>query len=141
VIIRITRAMLVALGACAGGIELFDQIAPTGTFEARDEAAFVAAAELVKAKDASWLDWLGFGDGSGYGQHGDYLFGWKGDALQRGMDALLDGSGCVNEVCSALKMQTPKEAAKCSKRSQVPGESVGRDGEWLKELPGGVAVT
>jgi len=45
------------------------------------------------------------------------------------MDALLDESGCLNEVCNALKMQTPREAAKCNKQSQVPGESVGRGGE------------
>ena len=64
---------------------------------------------------------------TGFGQHGDYLFGWKGDALQRGMDAVL-GSGCINDVCSALKSQSAKEAVACTKQTGV-GESVGRGGE------------
>jgi hypothetical protein len=72
---------------------------------------------------------------TGYGQHGDYLFGWKGDALQRGLDALL-GDGCINEVCNALKSQTAKEAVACKKQSQVANEVVGRSGEckYLRNL-------
>ncbi|KAK3362572.1 hypothetical protein B0T25DRAFT_619642 [Lasiosphaeria hispida] len=69
-----------------------------------------------------------FGDATGYGQHGDYIFGWKGDALQRGMDATL-GSDCVNDICSALKSQSSKDAVNCIKKTQVPNEIVGRGGE------------
>jgi hypothetical protein len=64
----------------------------------------------------------------GHGQHGDYLFGWKGDALQRGMDAVL-GSNCVNDLCPALKTQSSAEAAACTKKTQVEGEDVGRGGD------------
>jgi hypothetical protein len=44
------------------------------------------------------------------------------------MDALL-GDDCVNDRCHALKFQTAEEAAKCTKKTQVPGEVVGRGGE------------
>ena len=48
--------------------------------------------------------------------------------LQRGLDALL-GKDCINEVCSALKSQPAKDAAACTKITEVPGENVGRSGE------------
>ncbi|KAI0432297.1 hypothetical protein F5Y09DRAFT_329747 [Xylaria sp. FL1042] len=79
-----------------------------------------------------------FGDGLGHGQHGDYLFGWKGDALQRGMDAL-SGRDCANEKCSALKSQSYEDAMACTKKSVVD-EDVGLDG-WIPTLPGGMPVT
>lgn len=72
---------------------------------------------------------------TGYGQHGDYLFGWKGDALQKAMDALPSGK-CANANCSVLKVQSAKEAMACKKAQQVH-EDVGASGGWIKELPGG----
>jgi len=69
-----------------------------------------------------------FGDKSGHGQHGDYLFGWKGDALQRGMDAL-QGKNCLNDRCDALKFQSVQDATACTKKTQVEGEVVGREGQ------------
>lgn len=53
----------------------------------------------------------------GYGAHGDYLFGWEGDSLQRAMDAL--GTNCFSETCPVLKLQTPAEAIACTKPQQA----------------------
>jgi len=53
----------------------------------------------------------------GYGQHGDYVFGWKDDSLQRAMN-----KRCTGAVCSALKTQTAEEAMKCTKPRVVKEE-------------------
>ena len=76
---------------------------------------------------------------TGYGQHGDYLFGWKGDALQKAMDALPSGK-CANANCQVLKIQSAQDSMKCKKPQQAV-EDVGVSGDWLTELPGGMAVT
>jgi len=73
--------------------------------------------------------------GNGYGTHADYMFGWKGDALQRAMN-----DSCMFHACGSpgaqgvLKTQTVEEMNKCEVKSTVV-EDVGMDG-WLKELPG-----
>ncbi|KAK8036280.1 hypothetical protein PG993_008894 [Apiospora rasikravindrae] len=78
-----------------------------------------------------------FGDPTGYGAHGDYLFGWKDDALQRAMDGL--GKTCGSEYCDkVLKIQDGKDAIGCTKAQQAK-EDVGSGG-WLTELPGGTQV-
>jgi len=69
------------------------------------------------------------GDNTGHGIHGDYLFGWKGDALQKAMD-----TKCANDNCKALQRQADAKAIACTK-GQTAKEDVGSD-TWLKELPG-----
>ncbi|KAJ4295398.1 hypothetical protein N0V90_007410 [Kalmusia sp. IMI 367209] len=65
---------------------------------------------------------------SGYGTHADYMFGWKGDALQKAMDK----SECFYDGCGSIKKQAMSEANKCTVKDMV-GEKV--DG-WLTQLPG-----
>ncbi|KAI1303489.1 hypothetical protein F5Y03DRAFT_407236 [Xylaria venustula] len=72
-----------------------------------------------------------FGDKTGYGNHGDYVFGWQGNALQEAMD-----SNC-NIACPELQSQTIQQGNQCTVKDIV-GEQI--DG-WLTELPGGMPVS
>jgi hypothetical protein len=50
-----------------------------------------------------------------YGQHADYVFGWKGNELQKGMDA----TGCFGAKCKDMKNQAIDNAKKCSVSKKV----------------------
>ena len=84
-------------------------------------------------KDGSQPFVWSFSDKQGYGTHADYLFGWKGDSLQRVMD-----SSCMFHRCGSpgtqgvLKTQTVAEMNKCAVKPTVNEETDG----WLTELPG-----
>lgn len=70
---------------------------------------------------------LSTGDGTGYSQHADYVFGWKGTSLQVGMEA-----GCAGADCPGMATQGMQLADTC----EVP-ELVGENYEgWLDTLPG-----
>jgi len=68
-----------------------------------------------------------FGDATGYANHADYVFGWKGDALQKLMD-----TPCVVN-CPTAKTQSNAAMNKCTQKAIV-NENI--DG-WLPSLPGG----
>ncbi|GAB1319985.1 NAD(P)-binding Rossmann-fold containing protein [Madurella fahalii] len=67
-------------------------------------------------------------EGNGYGTHADYLFGWKGDSLQRAMDK----AECFYDGCGSITKQQMSVANRCKVEDFV-GEQV--DG-WLDALPG-----
>ena len=67
---------------------------------------------------------------SGYGQHGDYLFGWKDDSLQRAVDTQPSGK-CANANCGVPKIQPAKDSVACQNAQQVP-ENVGKAGAWVE---------
>ncbi|EMR67157.1 hypothetical protein UCREL1_5843 [Eutypa lata UCREL1] len=78
-----------------------------------------------------------FGDKTGYGIHGDYVFGWKGNALQRALDANCNSDLFNNNInCPTLQVQSLQQANQCTKQSDVDDELDG----WLTELPGGMPV-
>ncbi|KAK1752831.1 hypothetical protein QBC47DRAFT_304290 [Echria macrotheca] len=65
------------------------------------------------AEDGSQPFVWSFGDTTGYGNHGDYIFGWKDDALQNAMD-----TNCYIN-CPQLKSQTIAKGNQCSVNSVV----------------------
>lgn len=53
---------------------------------------------------------LSTGDPTGLGQHGDYVFGWQDDSLQKAMDT----AGCFGARCADLKNQDINTAKACT---------------------------
>ena len=69
-----------------------------------------------------------FEGSSGYGTHGDYMFGWKGNSLQRAMDR----DNCFYDGCGTITKQAMSVANKCTVKDMVR-ENI--DG-WVDKLPG-----
>ncbi len=74
----------------------------------------------VWPKDGSNPLYLSFANNAGngaYGTHADYMFGWKGDSLQRAMD-----SSCMFQACEngkPLKSQSVAQMNKCAAKKLV----------------------
>jgi hypothetical protein len=69
-----------------------------------------------------------FGDATGYANHGDYVFGWKDDSLQK----ILDTQCYVN--CAGAKTQSIADMNKCAGLPETVKEDING---WLEKLPGG----
>jgi hypothetical protein len=72
-----------------------------------------------------------FGDRTGYGSHGDFLFGWMGNSLQNSFDP-----GCTGFAGCGLRSQRIPQANTCTKGQTVVEDVDG----WMDELPGGIVV-
>ena len=62
---------------------------------------------------------------TGYGHHGDYVFGWEGDSLKRAMES----QRCMTSLpanCDALTLQTDAEINKCMLQTVVPEVTEGQ---------------
>jgi len=84
---------------------------------------------MWKSGDPNPFVWS-MADPTGYGQHGDYVFGWEGDSLQRAMETCTTFAGTP---CNALKKQTPEVANTCTIKAKVVGEDTD---QWISALPG-----
>ncbi|EAU82517.2 hypothetical protein CC1G_12254 [Coprinopsis cinerea okayama7 len=74
---------------------------------------------------------LSMGDPTGYGHHGDYVFGWEGDSLQRAMDHCLD-RGDFPDDCKELTTISDDEMNQCVQEPVVDEVTEG----YLASLPG-----
>jgi hypothetical protein len=127
---KLARAMLLAT---ANGIQAYPE---SGTFESQGpcpashpvrvpQVMFEVIYETKEFNDpALWPEdgsqpfVYSFGDATGYANHGDYLFGWKDDSLQK----IMDEECFVN--CSSMRTQSIEQMNACSTTRKVD-EDVG----------------
>lgn len=78
-----------------------------------------------------------FGDGTGYANHADYVFGWKGDALQK----IMDTPSYFNSTGSGVRLplQTIDQMNSCTQKPLV-SEDIGTDGCKLQIASSFLAV-
>ncbi|PYI07964.1 WSC domain-containing protein [Aspergillus sclerotiicarbonarius CBS 121057] len=81
---------------------------------------------------------LANGDPTGYGYHGDFIYGWQTGFLQRAVDECTNLSGRV-EDCPIFDLQSDSEQGQCS--FSVPDELKNEDVYFHKGgLPNNVAI-
>ncbi|EAU92096.2 hypothetical protein CC1G_09617 [Coprinopsis cinerea okayama7 len=76
---------------------------------------------------------LSMGDPTGYGHHGDYVFGWEGDSLQRAMDKCGASILGLPDSCPELVQISDEEMNSCKVPVMVDEVT---EGEYLEKLPG-----
>jgi hypothetical protein len=145
---KLARAMLLAT---ADGVQAYPE---SGTFESQGpcpashpvrvpQVMFEVIYETKEFNDPTlWPEdgsqpfVYSFGDATGYANHGDYLFGWKDDSLQK----IMDEECFVN--CSSMRTQSIEQMNACSTTRKVD-EDVGdsncksndtRRVEWRTDL-------
>ncbi|KAK4180947.1 hypothetical protein QBC36DRAFT_383949 [Triangularia setosa] len=79
---------------------------------------------------------LSYTDSKGYGTHADYLFGWKGDSLQKAMDHSCMFNACENG--RPLKSQGVAAMNRCTIK-KIVNEDTGDN--WIKAMPGQTAAS
>ncbi|KAF5340253.1 hypothetical protein D9611_007777 [Ephemerocybe angulata] len=72
------------------------------------------------------------GDPTGFGQHGDYVFGWEDDSLDRAM-ARCNDRGDFPADCKELTVLTDDQINSCTQKAQVNEVT---EGVYLPALPG-----
>ncbi|TFK23865.1 hypothetical protein FA15DRAFT_656355 [Coprinopsis marcescibilis] len=84
-------------------------------------------------KDGSQPFVLSMGDPTGYGHHGDYVFGWEGDSLQRAMDKCGASILGLPDSCPELTQISDEEMNSCKVPVMVDEIT---EGQYLDALPG-----
>ncbi|KAK8098863.1 uncharacterized protein PG998_012104 [Apiospora kogelbergensis] len=91
-----------------------------------------AFADMWPADGSQPFVWS-FMDDKGYGTHADYVFGWKGDSLQRALNSSCMFHGCGSPgMPGVLKTQPVADMNRCAVENTVTEDTEG----WLSELPG-----
>jgi hypothetical protein len=89
--------------------------------------------ESLWPTDGTQPFWWSFNDNLGYGIHADYVYGWKGDSLQKALDANCTSDLIVNNLnCSVLPEQTIEQANQCTQASVIQEDI----DDWLPTMPG-----
>lgn len=89
-------------------------------------------------KDQDGYFALANGDPTGFGYHGDFMFGWQDGVLQDAVDTCTSPTGEVGD-CEIFKLQTEAEQRQCT--FDMPPQLLHDPVEFVENgLPGGVPI-
>lgn len=89
-------------------------------------------------KDVDGYFALANGDPTGFGYHGDFMFGWEDGFLQEAVDTCTSETGIVND-CEIFDLQNETDQRQCffEEPAQLEGENVHMHADGL---PGGMPI-